>query len=160
MRLKNKIAFIPGGTAGIGKSIALGFIGEGAQVVVASRGAERVRQMEELFTRHGMSGLSLQLDITDQAAVVACTERILERYGRIDIMCCTRAFSQPPLLWISAQQNGTGLLKAISAGRFIARRLSRHTCAHRGTEEYSSFHQDKDCEAFRSWPTIQPPRED
>lgn len=37
MRLKGKIAVIPGGTSGIGKEIALGFIKEGATVIVASR---------------------------------------------------------------------------------------------------------------------------
>lgn len=105
MRLKDKIAFIPGGTAGIGKSIALGFIREGAQVVVASRGAERVRQMEELFAQQSMRGLSLQLDISDRDAVVACVKQVVERYGRIDCMCCSAGFFPArPALEISAAE--------------------------------------------------------
>lgn len=127
MRLKNKIAFIPGGTAGIGKSIALGFIAEGAQVVVASRGAERVRQMEELFARQAMSGLSLQLDITDKAAVVACTERILERYGRIDIMCCSAGFfPATPALDISAAEWHAVMEGNLSGAFYCAQAVAPH----------------------------------
>lgn len=92
MRLQNKVAFIPGGTAGIGKSIALGFMNEGAQVMVASRGAARVREMQELFEQRGLRGCSLPLDITDKAAVVECTKQVIERYGRIDILCCSAGF--------------------------------------------------------------------
>lgn len=37
MRLENKIAIITGASRGIGKAIALGFVAEGAKVVIASR---------------------------------------------------------------------------------------------------------------------------
>lgn len=92
MRLKDKIAFIPGGTSGIGKQVALGFLREGAHVVVASRNAERVKQMRELFLQHGMRGQSLELDITNRAMVSACVDKVMGIHGRIDILCCSAGF--------------------------------------------------------------------
>lgn len=105
MRLKGKTAFIPGGTSGIGKSIAARFLDEGARVVVASRGMERVRQMEEFFLQRGLHGESVQLDITDKAAVSACVERIVRTHGRIDILCCAAGFfPATPALEISEEE--------------------------------------------------------
>lgn len=127
MRLKNKIAFIPGGTAGMGKSIALGFIREGAQVVVASRGAERVQQMEELFAQQGMRGQSLQLDITDKTSVFACTEQIIERYGRIDIMCCSAGFfPATPALDISSTEWHTVIEGNLSGAFYCAQAVAQY----------------------------------
>lgn len=64
MRLKGKIAVIPGGTSGIGKEIALGFIKEGAIVIVASRDEKRVNDMQSLFDEMKHEGLSLRVDIS------------------------------------------------------------------------------------------------
>lgn len=129
MRLKNKIAFIPGGTAGIGKSIALAFIREGAQVIVASRGAARVQQMEEIFAQQSMSGQSLPLDISDKAAVVACTEQIIERYGRIDIMCCSAGyFPATPALDISAAEWHAVITANLSGAFYCAQAVAPYMC--------------------------------
>lgn len=66
MRLKGKIAVIPGGTSGIGKEIALGFIKEGATAIVASRNEKRVFEMQKLFDDKKHNGCSLQVDISDK----------------------------------------------------------------------------------------------
>lgn len=87
MRLQNKVAVIPGGTSGIGKEIALGFIREGAKVVVASRNQERVTEMRELFKNLGHDGSSLVLDITEKEQVENLFSKVVEKYGRLDIVC-------------------------------------------------------------------------
>lgn len=54
MKLKGKIAVIPGGTSGTGKEIAVGFIKEGATVIVASRNEKRVAE-RQLYYRNNHS---------------------------------------------------------------------------------------------------------
>lgn len=92
MRLEKKIAVIPGGTSGIGKEIALGFIREGATVIVASRKKKRVQDMEKLFLAMGHEGLSLALDITVKEDVETLMKTVVDRYGRIDIMLNSAGF--------------------------------------------------------------------
>lgn len=86
MRLKDKIAVIPGGTSGIGKEIALGFIKEGATVIVASRNEKRVCEMQKLFNDMKHDGCSLQIDISDKDDVEDLMEYVNDKYGHIDIL--------------------------------------------------------------------------
>lgn len=86
MRLKGKIAVIPGGTSGIGKEIALGFIKEGATVIVASRNEKRVSEMQKLFDDLKHEGQSFQVDISNEDDVEDLMEYVNDKYGHIDIL--------------------------------------------------------------------------
>lgn len=92
MKLQGKVAVIPGGTSGIGKEIALGFIKEGATVIVASRGEKRVQAMQNIFEEIKHDGCSLQLDIANPNAVKELMKYVVERYGHIDILLNSAGF--------------------------------------------------------------------
>lgn len=92
MRLKGKIAVIPGGTSGIGKAIALGFINEGATVIVASRNEERVQEMRNIFAKIHHNGLSVAVDITCKDDVEHLMNHVIHNYGRIDILLNSAGF--------------------------------------------------------------------
>lgn len=86
MKLKGKVAVIPGGTSGIGKEIALRFIKEGAIVVVASRGKQRVDEMQAIFDEMKHNGCSIQVDISNKEAVEQLMQNVYEKYGHFDIL--------------------------------------------------------------------------
>ena len=83
MRLKDKVALITGGAAGIGKATAIRFAEEGARVAICdvdSKGGERA--LKEL----GPNAAFNHVDVTDRASVDSWVESVLETYGRIDIL--------------------------------------------------------------------------
>lgn len=87
MKLKGKVAVIPGGTAGIGKEIALAYAREGAAVVVMSRNQERVLAVEKLLRENGTDqSMGIAVDISNEEAVISAFQRVYEKFGKIDIM--------------------------------------------------------------------------
>lgn len=105
MRLKGKVAVIPGGTAGIGREIALAYAREGATVVVASRSKDKVERMAKVFKDMGHNGMSLALDVTNRAQVEDLMKKVVDKYGRIDIMLNSAGwYPATPVLDVSADE--------------------------------------------------------
>ncbi|MCC8381474.1 MULTISPECIES: SDR family NAD(P)-dependent oxidoreductase [unclassified Xenorhabdus] len=80
--LTGKIAFISGGTKGIGKGIAQVFKRAGAITIIS--GTDKTKGMpvaEEL----GVDFIAL--DVTDPSACKNVINEIVEKYGRLDILC-------------------------------------------------------------------------
>lgn len=99
MRLKGKIAVIPGGTAGIGEAIALSYVKEGATVIVAGRNEARVKEAEAKLKALGNAGYGAICDITDEAQVQELMNQAKEKFGRIDVMLNSAgAFPAMPFL--------------------------------------------------------------
>ena len=79
--LKGKNIVIIGGTSGIGLSAAKAFISEGAQVVVAGRDEEKLRQAEQVM---GEQGAALKADATLPDTASKAIHLCLETFGSFD----------------------------------------------------------------------------
>lgn len=83
MRLKDKIALITGGAAGIGKATAQRFLEEGAGVVICDVNPQAGQAtVEEL----GSAIAFYPVDVTDRQAVQGWVDDVMEKHGRIDIL--------------------------------------------------------------------------
>lgn len=85
--LKDKVAIVTGGSRGIGKSCAKELLAEGAFVAIVSKHAHvNSAAVCELGKSYPGRVLGLPADLTEDAVVAAMVARVLERYGRIDIL--------------------------------------------------------------------------
>ena len=83
MRLKDKVALITGGAAGICKATALRFAEEGAQVVICD---VDTKSGEKTLKELGPNAAFFRVDVTDRGSVDSWVKSVLEKYGRIDIL--------------------------------------------------------------------------
>jgi len=85
-RLDNKVAFISGAGSGIGRASALKFAGEGARVLVAELDAERGREVAAKVVEQGGEASFLQVDVTDEQAVIGAFQACMAQFGQVDIL--------------------------------------------------------------------------
>jgi gluconate 5-dehydrogenase len=86
VRLQDKVAIVTGSTKGIGRSIAIGYAGEGATVVVCGRSVDLANGLAEELAAQGKQAVAMRLDVADSDSVDMVFDQVAERFGRIDIL--------------------------------------------------------------------------
>lgn len=85
--LKQKFVFITGASSGIGESCAHYFAKAGANLILCSRHLDAVNKVAEAIVKtHGVKVHTFQLDVRDQAAVMASINALPEAWKHIDIL--------------------------------------------------------------------------
>jgi NAD(P)-dependent dehydrogenase (short-subunit alcohol dehydrogenase family) len=82
MKLSGKVAIITGGSRGIGKSTALLFTQNGADVVITSKDQSNL----DSATREMKNVVAIAGDIRNKIDVENVVKKTLERFGKIDIL--------------------------------------------------------------------------
>jgi NAD(P)-dependent dehydrogenase (short-subunit alcohol dehydrogenase family) len=79
-----RVAFVTGGTSGIGLATARSFGRAGASVVVAARGADSGESARASLEADGISAAFVPADVRDEASVAAAVDAVRRRFGRLD----------------------------------------------------------------------------
>ena len=85
-RLQDKIAIVTGGSRGIGEATVELFVQEGAKVVIWDLLEEEGKKLAERLTSAGHELHFDMVNTTEMAQVQAATDRVMNKYGRIDIL--------------------------------------------------------------------------
>ena len=81
-----KRVLVTGGSAGIGKSIALTLAQAGAKTLIVARDLEKLEVTRQEFSVQGVDVETYSADISEPAQCAAFIERILGEHGGIDIL--------------------------------------------------------------------------
>jgi NAD(P)-dependent dehydrogenase (short-subunit alcohol dehydrogenase family) len=90
--LAGKVAAVTGATSGSGRAIARLFVSEGAQVYLLARGAERLKEVEQLL---GPNAVGIPTDIGDPDSVAATFAEIESKHHKLDILINNAAIYRP-----------------------------------------------------------------
>ena len=84
--LTDKTVIVTGGAGGLGRAMVAAYAAAGANVVVASRTAEKIEAEAASLRERGYSALAISVDITDEEQVATLITKTVEAYGAIDVM--------------------------------------------------------------------------
>jgi 7-alpha-hydroxysteroid dehydrogenase len=85
-RLDGKVAVITGSGRGIGQGIGLTFAEAGASVVFSARTESDIQANAERAKTFGVRAIAVPCDVRDDSQLQALAARIIETFGRIDIV--------------------------------------------------------------------------
>jgi 3-oxoacyl-[acyl-carrier protein] reductase len=95
--LKDKVAVVTGASQGIGRDIALAVSQAGAKVAAAARNEEKLAALVREIAAAGGTALAVKMDVADGEQVKAGFKRVVEKFGRLDILVNNAAITRDGL---------------------------------------------------------------
>ncbi|MCY2950671.1 MAG: 3-oxoacyl-[acyl-carrier-protein] reductase [Planctomycetota bacterium] len=84
--IDKRVAFVTGGSRGIGAAIVKRLAKDGFHVVAVARNADKLQQVCQAIQSEGGSAEPLTCDIADAKALAATIESVTEKLGRLDVL--------------------------------------------------------------------------
>jgi NAD(P)-dependent dehydrogenase (short-subunit alcohol dehydrogenase family) len=84
--LKGRVALITGGSRGIGKMIAAGFIAQGAKVYISARKAEVCDETARELSQGGGSCISIPMNVASVEGARSLAAAVMAREPKVDIL--------------------------------------------------------------------------
>jgi len=95
--MTDRVVIVTGGTRGIGRALAEGYVAAGAKVVVASRKADACAETQAHLESMGGEALGVPTHLGDVDALEGLVAATVERFGGIDVVVnnAANALAQP-----------------------------------------------------------------
>lgn len=84
--LENKVAVVTGGNGVLGGAIAKGFAEQKVKVAILGRTPETVKKRVEEIKQSGGEAIELVADVLDEVSLKEARDKVLEKWGRLDIL--------------------------------------------------------------------------
>jgi NAD(P)-dependent dehydrogenase (short-subunit alcohol dehydrogenase family) len=95
MEIMGKVAIVTGASSGIGKAISLKLAVSGVKLALVARSEDKLEIIKQEVIGLGGVAVSIPTDVTDNGDVEAMVKKVVEKYGRVDILI-NSAFWGPP----------------------------------------------------------------
>jgi NAD(P)-dependent dehydrogenase (short-subunit alcohol dehydrogenase family) len=130
--LSGRVALVTGGGRGLGRAIALGLGGQGADVAVCDLNQDDLTQIAESLKRIGRRAAGFRCDISKEAEVRDLVARVVEDLGPIDILVNNAGITKRIALFDWKQEDWEEVIRVNQVGTFlVAREVGRQMIERR-----------------------------
>ena len=84
--LKDKVAYITGGSKGIGYGIAKTLLDNGMKVAITSRTLDAAKQAAESLSKDTLKVLALESDVSSLASETNAVKEVINKFGQLDVL--------------------------------------------------------------------------
>src|SRR6478735_5343142 len=127
---EKKVAFVTGGSRGIGAAIVKRLAKDGYHVVAVARSADKLNEVVAAVKDAGGAAEAVTCDIADPAALAAAIEKVADTHGRLDCLVNNAGITKDGLILRMEDEDfdsviDTNLKSAFVAIRSAARPMMR-----------------------------------
>jgi NAD(P)-dependent dehydrogenase (short-subunit alcohol dehydrogenase family) len=132
MSLADRVAVVTGAGHGIGKAIALALAGAGAHVATVDVDGAAARVTAEAAAKAGPRGLALETDVGDLGAIDRMVARVMEAFGRIDVLVNNAGVTRRADLMALTEEDWDRIMRVNAKGVFFClQRVAREMIPRR-----------------------------
>lgn len=124
-RFKGKVAFVTGGSQGIGKAIIEQFAEEGAKVALIDINEVALLEAEESLKAQGYDVFAQKADVVNAEEVETTMEEVLKRFGSLDILVNNAGVTRDNLLFKMTDSDWQQVMDVHLKGSFNAARAAQ-----------------------------------
>ena len=121
---QDKIAFITGGSQGIGKACACVLSEAGAKVVIAGRNLTTLNKVTSEIESQGGQALAIKMDVTDPDQIKMAFSKVLESFGKIDILVNNAGITKDNLLLRMKEEDWLTVIETNLTAVFFVTRVA------------------------------------
>lgn len=124
-RFKGKVAFVTGGSRGIGKAIIEQFAEEGAKVALIDINEVALLEAEESLKAQGYDVFAQKADVVNAEEVETTMEEVVKRFGSLDILVNNAGVTRDNLLFKMTDSDWQQVMDVHLKGSFNAARAAQ-----------------------------------
>ncbi len=117
---ERKVAFITGGSRGIGKEVALKFAENGYNIVInyVSDNTD-IEKLKNEFAQKGVEALIIKADVTNSEEIENLVKEVIEKFGKIDVLVNNAGITKDNLLMRMSEEEFDKVINVNLKGTFI-----------------------------------------
>ncbi|MEI3597087.1 MULTISPECIES: 3-oxoacyl-[acyl-carrier-protein] reductase [unclassified Oceanobacillus] len=118
--LKGKSVLVTGASRGIGRTIAIEFAKQGANVAVNYAGSEaKAKEVAEELKSYGVQSFPVQANVSDEDSVKAMVKEVINEFGSLDVLVNNAGVTRDNLLMRMKEEEFDDVINTNLKGVFL-----------------------------------------